>query len=101
MVVASHREPPQVPPSRAAVAVDLPADDDDAGLDAYAEAVLRAAAPWRNAVLVGQSKGGLTAPLVSARRSLPDIALFNAMIPLPGESGGQRSMGHGARSSTR
>src|SRR5215212_2545168 len=72
-----------------AVAVDLPADDDRAGLDAYAEAVLAAAAPWDDVVLVAQSMGGLTAPLVAARRPVRALVLLNAMVPRPGETGAQ------------
>jgi pimeloyl-ACP methyl ester carboxylesterase len=72
-----------------AVAVDLPADDDTAGLDAYAEVVSAAAAPWDDVVLVAQSMGGLTAPLVAARRSVRSLVLLNAMIPRTGETGAQ------------
>lgn len=73
----------------AAVAVDLPADDDSAGLDAYTETVLRAAEPWPDVVVVGQSMGGFTAPLVCARRPVRRLVLLNAMIPAPGETGAQ------------
>ena len=72
-----------------AVAVDLPADDDSAGLDAYADATSEAAAPWDDVVLVAQSMGGLTAPLVAARRPVRLLVLLNAMIPRPGETGAQ------------
>lgn len=72
-----------------AVAVDLPAADDSAGLDAYADAVLAAAANWDDVVLVAQSMGGLTAPLVAARRPVRSLVLLNAMIPRPGETGAQ------------
>jgi pimeloyl-ACP methyl ester carboxylesterase len=51
-----------------AVAVDLPADDDSAGLDAYVETVLAAASPWQDVVVVAQSMGGFIGPLVCARR---------------------------------
>jgi pimeloyl-ACP methyl ester carboxylesterase len=73
-----------------AAAVDLPADDDAAGLAEYAEAVVAEAAPFPGAVtLVAQSMGGLTAPLVCARRPVSLIVLVNAMIPAPGETGGE------------
>jgi pimeloyl-ACP methyl ester carboxylesterase len=71
------------------VAVDLPAGDDGAGLDAYVDAVLAAAAPHDDVVLVAQSMGGLTAPLVAARRPVRSLVLLNAMIPRPGETGAQ------------
>ncbi len=54
-----------------AVAVDLPADDDDAGLAAYADTVVRAAGDADPVVVVAQSMGGLTAPLVCGRRPPP------------------------------
>jgi pimeloyl-ACP methyl ester carboxylesterase len=73
----------------AAVAVDLPADDDSAGLDAYVESVLAAAAPWQDVVVVVQSMGGLVGPLVCARRRVRSLVLLNAMIPRPGETGAQ------------
>jgi pimeloyl-ACP methyl ester carboxylesterase len=73
----------------AAVAVDLPADDDSAGLDAYVETVVAAAAPWQDVVVVAQSMGGFVGPLVCARRPVRSLVLLNAMIPRPGETGAQ------------
>ena len=69
-------------------AVDLPADDDTAGLAAYTGAVL-VALPDEPAVLVAQSMGGLTVPLVAARVPVRQVVLVNAMIPAPGETGGE------------
>jgi len=71
------------------IAVDLPADDDTAGLQDYADTVVKAAANRHNLVLVAQSMGGLTAPLVCVRLSVTRLVLVNAMIPAPGETGGQ------------
>jgi pimeloyl-ACP methyl ester carboxylesterase len=52
--------------------------------------VVAAAAPFSGAVaLVAQSMGGLTAPLVCGRRPVSLIVLVNAMIPSPGETGGE------------
>jgi pimeloyl-ACP methyl ester carboxylesterase len=78
-----------------AAAVDLPADDDTAGLQRYAAVAtaaldaLTGAGADGDAVVVGQSMGGLTAPLVAARRPLRLLVLLNAMVPRPGETGGQ------------
>lgn len=74
------------------VAVDLPAGDDDAGLDAYVDATIaqvgdRAGHP-RDLVVVGQSMGALTAPLVADRLGAALLVLVCPMIPLPGETGG-------------
>jgi pimeloyl-ACP methyl ester carboxylesterase len=71
-----------------AVAVALPTDDDTAGLAAYADTVVAAAGDHAPVVLVAQSMGGLTAPLVCARLPVELLVLVNAMIPLPGETGG-------------
>jgi pimeloyl-ACP methyl ester carboxylesterase len=69
-----------------AIAVDLPADDEDAGLDSYAEIVVRVIGRRRNTILVAQSMGGFTAPLVCARVPVRMLVFVNAMIPLPGET---------------
>ena len=50
-----------------AIAVDLPADDERAGLEQYAGIVVRAIGDRSRVVLVAQSLGGFTAPLVCAR----------------------------------
>lgn len=70
------------------VAPDLPCDDDAAGLREYADAVLEAAGDRRGVVLVAQSLGGFTAPLVSERLDARLLVLLNAMVPRPGESPG-------------
>jgi pimeloyl-ACP methyl ester carboxylesterase len=71
-----------------AVAVDLPADDETAGLAAYADTVIAAVGDRAPVVVVAQSMGGLTAPLVCARLPVDLLVLVNAMVPLPGETGG-------------
>jgi pimeloyl-ACP methyl ester carboxylesterase len=73
-----------------AIAVDLPAGNDDAGFDEYAEAVVQAIGDRREGlVLVGQSLGGFTVSLVSQRVPVEGIVLLNAMVPKPGESAGE------------
>jgi pimeloyl-ACP methyl ester carboxylesterase len=71
-----------------AIAVELPGDDPDAGLEAYAERVIEAIGARRDLVLVAQSLGGFTAPLVCARAPVRMLVLVNAMIPVPGETAG-------------
>jgi pimeloyl-ACP methyl ester carboxylesterase len=71
-----------------AIAVDLPGDDELAGLSVYADRIVEAIGTKR-AVLVAQSLGGFTAPLVCARVQVRMLVLVNAMIPLPGETAGQ------------
>src|SRR3954465_12893658 len=71
-----------------AVAVELPAGDDGAGWAEYAAAVVAAAGGPDAVVLVAQSMGGFTAPLVCDRLPVRQLVLLNAMIPAPGETGG-------------
>lgn len=77
-----------------ALPVQLPAGDPGAGLAAYAHTVVgtvRAALgdDPEPLVLVAQSMGGLTAPLVCDRLPVRLLVLLNAMVPRPGETGGQ------------
>jgi pimeloyl-ACP methyl ester carboxylesterase len=71
-----------------AIAVDLPGDDESAGLPEYTRLVLEAIGDRDDVVLVAQSLGAATAPLVAQRASLRQLVLVNAMIPLPGERPG-------------
>ena len=68
-----------------AIAVDLPGDDQGAGLSEYAQLTVEAIGDRDDAVLVAQSLGGFTAPLVATRRPLARLVFVNAMIPAPGE----------------
>lgn len=70
-----------------AVAVDLPASDPDAGLDAFVDAALAAVgSPEGDVVVVGQSLGGFTAPVVADRLGASHLVFVAAMIPKPGET---------------
>jgi pimeloyl-ACP methyl ester carboxylesterase len=72
-----------------AVAVDLPAADARAGWREYRDAALAEVADVADdVVVVGQSMGGPTAGLVALARPVREVVLLNAMIPLPGETGG-------------
>ncbi|MEQ3554007.1 alpha/beta hydrolase [Pseudonocardia nematodicida] len=83
-----------------AVPVDLPCDDDGAGLEDYADAVVEAVKSDAGAgdrqdgdgdgglVVVAHSFGGFTAPLVCDRMAVRALVLVTAMVPVPGESGG-------------
>lgn len=70
------------------VAPDLASDDDSATLADYADAVVEAIGPRDSGplVIVGQSFGGFTAPLVADRLSADLLVLVTAMIPKPGEN---------------
>jgi pimeloyl-ACP methyl ester carboxylesterase len=71
------------------VAPDLPCDDDSAGLAEYADAVIDAIGERTDSlVVVAQSLGGFTAPLVSERVPVELIVLLAAMVPRPGEAPG-------------
>jgi pimeloyl-ACP methyl ester carboxylesterase len=73
-----------------AVAIELPAADDSANLTSYADivcgAVAGAAGPL---IVVGQSMGAFTAPMVAARVPTALIVLVNPMVPAAGEAPGQ------------
>lgn len=71
-----------------AVPVDIEQDDPSLGLPEYADIVEAVIGDERGVVLVAQSMGGFTAPMVAARRPVAMIVLLNAMIPLPGEAVG-------------
>ena len=71
-----------------AIAVDLPGDDPTAGLPEYTRLVAGAIGDRDDVVLVAQSLGGFTAPLVAAKVPLRSVVLVNAMIPVPGETPG-------------
>jgi Alpha/beta hydrolase family len=71
-----------------AIAVDLPGDDPAAGLPEYARLVARAIGSRGDVVLVAQSLGGFTAPLVAAKVPVRSVVFVNAMIPCPGETPG-------------
>ena len=71
------------------VAVDLPCDDDAAGLAEYADAVVEAVGERRDVIVVAQSLGGFTAPLVCRRLPVRLVVLVAAMVPTPGESPGE------------
>jgi pimeloyl-ACP methyl ester carboxylesterase len=69
------------------VAPDLPCDDDSAGLSEYADAVLDAVGDRTELVVVAQSAGAFTAPLVAARVPVELLVLVAGLVPAPGEAG--------------
>jgi pimeloyl-ACP methyl ester carboxylesterase len=69
-----------------AVAPDLPCDDDAAGLPEYADAVVEAIEDRTDLVVVAQSLGGFTAPLVCDRVPVKLLVLVAPMIPAPKEA---------------
>ena len=72
-----------------AVAIDLPASDPNAGLDAYVDAALATVGQVDDEiVVVGQSLGGFTAPLVADRLGAAGLVFVAGMIPAPGETAG-------------
>jgi pimeloyl-ACP methyl ester carboxylesterase len=71
------------------IAPDLPCDDDSAGLSEYVDAALDAIGDRSDLVVVAQSMGGFTAPLLCDRVSVRLLILVAAMVPAPGESPGE------------
>ncbi|HEY4454756.1 MAG TPA: alpha/beta fold hydrolase [Pseudonocardiaceae bacterium] len=75
-----------------AIAVDLPAADPEAGLAEYTDAAITALGAHRDdpeLVVLGESLGGFTAPLVAAKVGAALIVLLNPMVPVPGETAGE------------
>jgi pimeloyl-ACP methyl ester carboxylesterase len=82
-----HRVAPLLPD---AIAIDLPADDDSADLTTYADRVVEAVSGVSDGlVLVAQSMGAFTAPMVASRVPTASIVLVNPMVPVAGESPGK------------
>jgi pimeloyl-ACP methyl ester carboxylesterase len=74
---------------RDAVAVDLPCDDERAGLEDYVDAAVAAAGDRERLVVVAHSLGGFTAPLLCGRLPVDRLVLVAAMVPAPGEPPGE------------
>jgi len=68
------------------VAPDLPCDDQSAGLTEYADTVIEAIGDRTDLVVVAQSFGAFTAPLVCERVAGELLVLVAPMIPVPGEA---------------
>jgi len=68
------------------VATDLPCEDDWAGLPEYADALIEAIGDRQDLVVVAQSLGAFTAPLVCNRAASDLLVLVAPMIPAPGEA---------------
>lgn len=71
------------------VAVDLPCEDADAGLDRYAEATVDAIGDRRDLVLVGHSFGAFTATAVCNLIRVDLLVLLAPMVPYPGVTAGE------------
>jgi pimeloyl-ACP methyl ester carboxylesterase len=67
------------------VAVDLPCEDDAAGLKEYVDAVAEAVGDRRDLILVAHSLGGFTATLACSRLPVRLLVLVSAMVPRPAE----------------
>ena len=71
------------------VAMDLPCNDDTADFEDYRDTVVSAIGDRRDGlILVAQSLAGFTAPLVCERVPVQLLILLAAMVPKPGERGG-------------
>ncbi len=68
---------------------DLPAADPEAGLGAYVDTIVEAIGDRSGVILVAQSMAGLSAPVAATRADVALLVLVAAMIPAPGETGGQ------------
>lgn len=71
-----------------AIAPPLPLGDEDATPSDHADAVAGAAPAGEDLVVVAQSLGAFTGPLVAARVPVAQLVLLAPMIPRPGETAG-------------
>lgn len=71
------------------VVVDLPSDDDSAGLAEYVDVAVAAIGDRSDLVVVAHSLGGFTAPLLCDRLPVELLILVAAMVPSPGEPPGE------------
>jgi pimeloyl-ACP methyl ester carboxylesterase len=83
------------------VAMELPWDDESAGLSEYTDTVVQAIGDRTELVLVAQSFGAFTAPLVCARVPVELMVLVAGMVPLPGEKGEDWPANTGYEQATR
>jgi len=72
-----------------AVAPALPLDDPDATPSDHAAAVAEASPSADELLVVAQSLGAFTGPLVAARLPVAQLVLLAPMIPVPGETAGE------------
>jgi pimeloyl-ACP methyl ester carboxylesterase len=84
-----------------AVAPDLPADDETADLDDYADTVVAAVGDRRDVVVMGHSFGAFTAPIVAERLGARALVLVAGMVPAPGERPGDWFDNVGCREAVR
>jgi pimeloyl-ACP methyl ester carboxylesterase len=68
------------------VAPDLPAADDAAGLREYADTALDAIGDREDLIVVAQSMGAFTGPMLCDRADVRQLILVAPMIPAPGET---------------
>lgn len=70
------------------VTVDLPTEDESAGLSEYADAVIDAIGDCGELVVVAHSFGAFTAAVLCSRVQVDLLVLLAGMVPLPGEPPG-------------
>jgi pimeloyl-ACP methyl ester carboxylesterase len=69
-----------------ATGVELPCDQVDATTDDYLDAIEAEITDPEHTVLVGHSLAGLLTPIVAGRRTVRELVLLAALLPLPGSS---------------
>lgn len=85
------------------VAVDLPVQDESAGLAEYADTVVEGIGDRTDLIVVAHSFGGFVGPLVCDRVTTDLLVMLHAQIPAPGETPGEwwASSGYGAARAER
>ena len=70
----------------ASIAMDLPADEPEAGIERYADVVCKAVGTREHVLVVAHSLAGLVAPVVAERLSARGLVMLAALWPSPGRS---------------
>jgi pimeloyl-ACP methyl ester carboxylesterase len=68
------------------IAIDLPAEDPEAGLTRYAELTAAGMGEADDVVVVGHSLGAATIPLVASLRPVRHLVFLCGLVPEPGRS---------------
>jgi pimeloyl-ACP methyl ester carboxylesterase len=87
--VWSRVEPELVALGHTAVSIDLPVEDETAGIEEYSRTALSAIEGLTDPVVVGLSLGSFTAALVCLEAATTSLVFVNGMLPLPGETPGE------------
>jgi esterase/lipase len=59
----------------------MPTEDPQSGAEGYAQIVVKALGEADDVIVVGQSMGGLTVPVVASMRPVQQMIFLSALVP--------------------